>query len=449
MKGLFKKKAFFILVVTVMLLGFTFTAVAGPVVPGGPYPHPNMEVSRDSILDYYEVVEELYKLEERSGGKIDLEVVGYSGLGRPLYAAFIGEGEERLWIQGRIHGDEPYGAEATLDILRTLINDTPKSNEVLEEMTLMIIPVYNPDGNMEYQRGEVVEGIDLNRDWNISFETWLKTRELVIDDHGFVAFPWDWFTRFQAVESRNFYDAWSEFEPHYAVDIHHWGAPTVEGTNDMCSLGIGIPVNPAHLEPEIWDTSRQMALAAYYAAEPLGWCNPARYMYIDLPSACVSAMMTNTPGPGYPGPTWEEEYLECVMALGGKDYVFGPGYEAPDPDACDDYDCLSEIPAPDETHAAADGFVLDPEWTTAAMFLETNFQDYAQLSRGTLIRQNIVALWGIIDAIVSGELSEIDPEPWEDLPSTAGRAAPWEFGRDPGDVDDAPGRSGDAPGRGR
>lgn len=425
-----KSLSLVLVLVLVMLVAFAASPVIagqGPVsVPGGPYLHPDAEVGRQSILTTEEVEAELFRLESQSGGKMEVRVVGYSGAdNQPLYAAVIGDGPKRIWIQGRIHGNEPYGAEACLDVLRTLVGGGSKAQAVLAEMTFMVIPNYNPDGFDRYQRQEGKHHIDLNRDWNISYEDWLRTRELVQDGEGFMAFPWDWFTRFKAVESESFFDAWYDFKPHYAIDIHHQGTYYVDDTDEMTAFTIGIPVNPAHLRDEIWDTSRQMAVVTYDATDARGYCNPTRYPYIDLPSACISSMMVGGPGPGYPGPTWEAEYLDCVMALGGADYVFN-GYEAPDPAVCDDFDCITEIPGPTEWHAEQDGFILDPEWDTAAIFFE-NRGGIQQLSRGYLIQQNILGLWAVIDAVVTGELADADPDRWDEIPPRGSGISGWPY----------------------
>ncbi|MFO7996046.1 MAG: M14 family zinc carboxypeptidase, partial [Dehalococcoidia bacterium] len=258
-----KRNSLSLLIVLGMLAAFSASPVIaeeGPVsVPGGPYLHPDAQVGRQSILNFEEVEQELFRLQGISRGAMDLRVVGYSGEGRPLYAAVIGDGDTRMWIQGRIHGNEPYGAEACLDVLTTLVAGGEPAEEVLSEITFMIIPIYNPDGSEIYWRGDHT-GMDLNRDWNISYEDWLRTRELVQDGEGFLAFAWDWFTRFKAVESESFFDAWYDFKPHYAIDIHHQGTYYVDDTDEMTTFSIGIPVNPAHLRDEIWDASRQMAV---------------------------------------------------------------------------------------------------------------------------------------------------------------------------------------------
>lgn len=266
-------------------LAITVPVSAEPTsVPGGPYaPEAQGEPNRSSNLSFEEIEEELLHLEQRSRGALDVEQVGTSGEGRPLYTAEIGDGDTRMWIQGRIHGNEPYGAEASLELLKRLVAGGGNAGDVLEDITFMVVPIYNPDGSEEYQRGDVIEGIDLNRDW--------------VD--------------FQATESRAFWYAWEDFRPHYAIDIHHQGmnhqGAYYEGeTNRMSTFSVGISLSEDSLDGDHrYDAIRQMGVVAAEAAGRRGNVNPTRYFPIDIPEGVVSAMLLGSPGPDGEDPDWE------------------------------------------------------------------------------------------------------------------------------------------------
>ena len=273
------KKHFFRIVLSLLVILTAFVAPSlaseAPIQPGGPFINPNQNVSTESILTFEQIEAILFQLQARSKGQMQLRTVGHSTLGLPLYAAVIGNGDLRMWIQGRIHGGERFGAEASLSILTSLLNSKQK---ILEEMTFMIIPCYNPDGSNIGWRGNV-NGVDLNRNW----------------------YRTDAFS-FSEVESRAFYYAWADFKPHYAIDLHHQGTYFVEDeegndTNKMTTFSIGIPVWPEFLDPWVWDTNRQMAVVGYDAVKKLGYCNPSRYPLINIHNAVVSSMMLNNPGP--------------------------------------------------------------------------------------------------------------------------------------------------------
>jgi hypothetical protein len=332
----------------IMLVGFNLQALAeAPIKPGGPFITPEQNVSTESILTYEEIEATLFQLEKRSKGKMTLEIVGYTLHDLPLYAAVIGNGETRMWIQGRIHGGEKFGAEASLSILSSLLNSKKK---ILDEMTFMIIPCYNPDGSNIGWRGNA-NGVDLNRNWYRDEEDPPPLG-------------------YSEPESRAFYYAWVDFQPHYAIDLHHQGTYYVEdeeeeNTNEMTTFSIGIPVHPEWLDPWIWDSNRRMAVVGYDAVNALGFVNPTRYPLIDIHNAVVSSMMLGNPGP--------------------------------------------------------DG--EDPGWKTAAMFFET--RSVGQKSRGHLIKQNIVAVSAIIDAIASGKLVDVDAERWDEIPDRGGYLGYW------------------------
>jgi len=327
---------------TALILMFCFVSIGASsafakskIVPGGPFVPPSQEVNLSTIMTFDEVEAELLKLEKRSKGLLVVDPVDETQEGRPLYIAKMGWGPTRIWVQGRIHGNEPFGNDVCLELIKSLLS---KDRRILEEMTLWIIPSYNPDGSERYWRGNAT-GVDLNRNW--------------------------WRTDgndYSELESLAFYWAWADFKPDYAIDIHHQGtyfAEDEEGndTNEMTTLSIGIPVWPEFLEPEIWDGSRRMAVVAYDAVKDLGFCNPTRYPLINIHTAVISSMMLGNPGP--------------------------------------------------------DGY--DAEWENAAIFLE-NRGGIGNKSRGYIIKQSVLAVHAIMDAIAYGELGDVEPDRWEEIP---------------------------------
>ena len=64
-------------------------------------------------------------------------------------------------VTGAIHGNERTGVEAQLALLKSLGTDNPASREILQGVTLVAIPMLNPDG------------VELNR--RINDVTWAET----------------------------------------------------------------------------------------------------------------------------------------------------------------------------------------------------------------------------------------------------------------------------------
>jgi hypothetical protein len=63
-----------------------------------------------------------------------------------------------------MHGDEPSATPALLDLLSTLLSvDAPEQRLILERLTLLVVPMLNPDGASRYVRRNS-QAIDINRD---------------------------------------------------------------------------------------------------------------------------------------------------------------------------------------------------------------------------------------------------------------------------------------------
>ncbi|GGI03341.1 M14 family zinc carboxypeptidase [Egicoccus halophilus] len=346
-----------------LLLAVPLSASAQPAVqPGGPFVPPAQgEPNRSAILSFADVERELLSLERRSKGALSLDVVGHSGEGRPLYLATIGTGPERVWIQGRIHGNEPYGPDAALDFLKTLVAGGKHARDVLSEVTFAVIPMYNPDGSEAYIRQDTVNRIDLNRDWGVDQDIFDRLNEVRVQrgQNPLSQRTFDNYTQLRAVESQAFWYAFAEFRPHYMIDIHHQGSYLVDGSNEQTTFSVGISLDELMLSGDQWNTVRRMGVLAADAADRHGAVTTTRYPYINIPEGVVSAAMLNGPGP-------EGEYAD---------------------------------------------------WTPrGAMFFESR-GGIGQKSRGYLIKQNVDGLWAITDAIADGTLDTVDADRWSSIPA--------------------------------
>ncbi len=92
----------------------------------------------------------------------DVEVIGRSVLEDSISAIKVGSGKKRILMWSQMHGNESTTTKAIFDLLNTLHNET-EMHYILEECTLYIIPILNPDGANAYTRVNANE-VDLNRD---------------------------------------------------------------------------------------------------------------------------------------------------------------------------------------------------------------------------------------------------------------------------------------------
>ena len=119
------------------------------------FPEPGKETPLSAIRSYLDMIEQLQSLARSGRYPVTVRTLSQIGTrealseqGRELYVATVGTGPTPVWVQGRIHGNEPYGLDATMTVLRRLATSGAKEwRRMREELTIHVIPVYNPDGS--------------------------------------------------------------------------------------------------------------------------------------------------------------------------------------------------------------------------------------------------------------------------------------------------------------
>jgi len=93
------------------------------------------------------------------------ETVGQSILGRPIRSLTFGQGPTKILLWSQMHGDESTASMALADIFRFLAEapDDALRQRLQRGLTIVFIPMLNPDGAEVFQRENAV-GIDVNRD---------------------------------------------------------------------------------------------------------------------------------------------------------------------------------------------------------------------------------------------------------------------------------------------
>jgi hypothetical protein len=116
-------------------------------------------------LSHDQLLQDLQKLAERYPDAIQLDEIGRSFMGRPIQLIKLGAGDKKILLWSQMHGDEPSATPALLDIADFLLAhaDNEEVRQILENYTLLMIPMLNPDGAEVYDRFNA-QGIDINRD---------------------------------------------------------------------------------------------------------------------------------------------------------------------------------------------------------------------------------------------------------------------------------------------
>jgi hypothetical protein len=100
-----------------------------------------------------------------ASGRLRAEVVGRSLQGRDIRTVTFGSGPTRVLLWSQMHGDEATSTMALADIFGFLAGttDSPLRDRLARELTVVFIPMLNPDGAELFQRQNAV-GVDVNRD---------------------------------------------------------------------------------------------------------------------------------------------------------------------------------------------------------------------------------------------------------------------------------------------
>jgi len=118
-----------------------------------------------------------YKEDTIAGRYIDLEAIqsclaklshppihiGSSVNGVDIPAFKLGFGNKKVLMWSQMHGNESTTTKAVWDMVNYLQSNESLAKTILEECTLMVVPMLNPDGAHRYTR-ENLNKVDLNRD---------------------------------------------------------------------------------------------------------------------------------------------------------------------------------------------------------------------------------------------------------------------------------------------
>lgn len=97
--------------------------------------------------------------------KFSVDEIGKSEENKMIYSFKIGTGCKKVLIWSQMHGNEATGTKALFDLFSFFESSYFESlNQLIfENLTLLIIPILNPDGAVKFTRVNS-KGIDLNRD---------------------------------------------------------------------------------------------------------------------------------------------------------------------------------------------------------------------------------------------------------------------------------------------
>ena len=113
------------------------------------------------FMTHAQVGEALRQIERTSHGRVAVEVAGHTNLGRELWTARVGHGDQVMLVQSEIHGNEQHGTRGLLNLVATIGGSSARAAEIREAITLVAIPKLNADGASIPRRQNVMPWSDV------------------------------------------------------------------------------------------------------------------------------------------------------------------------------------------------------------------------------------------------------------------------------------------------
>lgn len=157
---------------------------------------PGLQKSK-GFTTYNELMDFLNGLKIKFPELVRIEYIGTSKKGKDIPIIYINNARQsgkkiRVFLQGGLHGDEPASTESVLYLLYDFLHNDENA-ELRENIELAVIPMANIDGYVRLRRNNA-ENLDLNRDQ----------------------------TKLMAHESVALKKAFTDFNPHVALDFHEF-----------------------------------------------------------------------------------------------------------------------------------------------------------------------------------------------------------------------------------
>ncbi|WP_275315602.1 M14 family metallopeptidase [Tenacibaculum bernardetii] len=123
------------------------------------------EIKEERISGRHITLNDIKPLFDGLDKNIEHKIIGKSEVGKDIYQLKLGSGKRKILVWSQMHGNESTGTKAVFDFLNfiKLHSKNKIVTAVLENCTIKIIPMLNPDGAEVYTRVNA-NGIDLNRD---------------------------------------------------------------------------------------------------------------------------------------------------------------------------------------------------------------------------------------------------------------------------------------------
>lgn len=128
-----------------------------------PFFNSYLDYKQTAISGRYIHLEHIEPLLNSLKDVFEIKNLGESVDGRPIYCLKFGNGPKRILMWSQMHGNESTTTKALFDVFQYIKNNKDFRGFVMENFTLCVFPMLNPDGALAYTRVNS-QAVDLNRD---------------------------------------------------------------------------------------------------------------------------------------------------------------------------------------------------------------------------------------------------------------------------------------------
>ncbi|MFC7322424.1 M14 family metallopeptidase [Halobacillus campisalis] len=241
----------------------TGTVLAGDNSANGPNYEGNETIKNERLHNYEEMVKVLEKADSQSEA-MELETYGESVKGRDLYLAKFVSDEDNptVLFLTQQHGNETLTTEGALKLIQNLTSNGKKTQEILDNVNVLIAPRLNVDG---------AEG-----DVNFSLDDYVSGTHTRYNANG-VDLNRDHIDREQP-ETKAFHEnVLQKYSPDYMIDLHHQGTQTTLGDSDELVSGSILYPTTENVDDEVLQRSKQLGSVVYNAVSDKGYGLLSKY----------------------------------------------------------------------------------------------------------------------------------------------------------------------------
>ncbi|BBO68139.1 hypothetical protein DSCA_20690 [Desulfosarcina alkanivorans] len=418
-----KKKVKLVLAISLILLFSSSTAMAQPQsIPNGPWLQPEQYVNLSSLFQPDTLNEKLHEIADQAvEGRMELELIGSSaGFEWPMYVVKFGSEDEdkaKILIDSQIHGNEPLGTEALVEMIKELAtSNSSEVIEILDNVVVWVIPMLNRDGATIFERDTETYRGDAQTRQNV--QDWTPEEWGLPND---CSAPW--YHRDETTRGTPGYDINRDAHPHLFFDLDRLQdqhSPCVENQNWGGQPGFYVTPEARALRNTFRELMPDVYINHHHRGSNVISEDDNRRVFLQIyaqfvPLDRVDTIIDDSVEYSY---SLSEESLELskkVNALVYKKLQRGKGNSP--------FSTITKYPRVEDYYGGEGlpGTTLASFSMNGAAVMLYEVTAIGQKKNGMLIRQSYIGIWETLLGLANGDLYDVDPDVYDTIPEAGPR----------------------------